>query len=48
MFATVLEVAVVEYVPVAEDSSTTPAFREWKRDHASELHQLVAALRAGS
>lgn len=48
VLATVLEVAVVEYVPVSEDSSTTPAFREWKRDHASELRQLVAALRSGS
>ncbi|PPG04411.1 MULTISPECIES: hypothetical protein [unclassified Rathayibacter] len=46
--ATVLDVAVVEYVPASEDQHGTPAFREWKRDHASELRQLVAALRAGS
>ncbi|PPG50253.1 hypothetical protein C5C24_10445 [Rathayibacter sp. AY2B3] len=47
VFATVLEVAVVEYVSASEDPKETPAFRRWKRDHASDLQQPVAALRAG-
>ncbi|PPG90490.1 hypothetical protein C5C39_10095 [Rathayibacter sp. AY1F3] len=46
VFATVLDVAVVEYVPASEDPRETPAFRAWKRDHAAGLQQLVAALRA--
>ncbi|PPH01508.1 hypothetical protein C5C44_14160 [Rathayibacter sp. AY1F6] len=48
VFATVLDVAVVQYNSVSEDTDplATPAIREWKRDHATELQGLVATLRA--
>jgi hypothetical protein len=48
VFATVLDVAVVEYVSLSEntDPLATPAIRVWKRDHTTELQELVAALRA--
>jgi hypothetical protein len=48
VFATVLEVAVLEYVSLSEDTDplATPVIREWKRAHAAELQELVATLRA--
>lgn len=50
VFATVLDVAVVQYDSVSEktDLLATPSIREWKEDHATELQEHVKALRATS
>ncbi|TCL83644.1 MULTISPECIES: hypothetical protein [unclassified Rathayibacter] len=50
VFATVLDVAVVQYDSVSEDTDplATSAIREWKQDHATELQELVKTLRATS
>ncbi|TDX79095.1 hypothetical protein EDF35_2327 [Rathayibacter sp. PhB151] len=50
VFATVLDVAVVQYDSVSEDTDplATPAIREWKQDQATELQELVKTLRATS
>ncbi|MCJ1705525.1 hypothetical protein [Rathayibacter sp. VKM Ac-2926] len=50
VFATVLDVAVVQYDSVSEETDplATSAIREWKQDHATELQELVKTLRATS
>ena len=50
VLATVLDVAVVQYDSVSEETDplATPSIREWKEDHATELQEHVKTLRATS